>query len=84
MPDKHLTINVLSPEGEVFSGDAASIFLPGRQFPFQVLPGHAPIISTLGAGNIRIVSADGSENVLKIKSGAAKVKNDMVTICVEL
>ncbi|MCR5277095.1 MAG: hypothetical protein K6D54_05460 [Bacteroidales bacterium] len=63
---------------------AVAVFLPGTRSPFEVLPGHAPIISSLEAGRIRWRDADGKEDGLDIRSGLARVKDDVITACVEL
>ncbi len=63
--------------------EAGALFLPGSYAPFEVLPGHAPIISTLGEGKVRWVS-DGREESLDIRSGAVRVVSDKVEICAEL
>ena len=63
---------------------AAAVFLPGTRSPFEVLPGHAPIISSLEAGRIRWRDADGKEDGLDIRSGLVRVKDDVITACVEL
>ena len=47
MADKTLMVTVISPEETLYSGAAEAVFLPGGVAPFEVLPGHAPIISTL-------------------------------------
>jgi F-type H+-transporting ATPase subunit epsilon len=60
-----------------------SLLLPGSYAPFEVLKGHAPIISTLEAGIIRL-RGKGKEERVQIKSGAVRVVKDNVEICAEL
>lgn len=83
MPDKFLKLTILSPEETVFDGDVCRVSLPGSYFPFEVLPGHAPIISALAAGNISWELSDGRTGSAAIKCGLVKVDADMVNICVE-
>ena len=77
-----MTVNVYTPEF-TRSFEAGAVFLPGSAAPFEVLPGHAPIISTLEAGTVRWRGAEG-EGFLEIKSGAVRVENDTIEICAEV
>ena len=77
-----MVVNVYTPEF-TRSFEAAAVFLPGSSAPFEVLPGHAPIISTLEAGELRWRGAEG-EDSLAIKSGAVRVSNNTVEICAEV
>lgn len=79
--DKTLTIRILTPEGTLYEGAANAVFLPGSVSPFEVLPGHAPIISALSAGDIRVV--DGKEQRFAICGGVVKVRNNEIVACVE-
>ena len=79
--DKTLTIRILTPEGTLHEGAATAVFLPGSVSPFEVLPGHAPIISALSAGDIRVV--DGQEQRFAIRGGVVKVRNNEIVACVE-
>ena len=80
--EKYLTIQILSPEGVVFEGRAKSVFLPGVVSAFEVLPGHAPIISALQAGAVRVVGE--TEQRFAIRSGVVKVLADRITVCAEM
>lgn len=77
-----MTVNVYTPEF-TRSFEAAAVFLPGSAAPFEVLPGHAPIISTLEAGRVRWRGKEGEES-LEIKSGAVRVENNTIEICAEV
>ena len=84
MKQKILTVQILTPEGPLFEGTAQAAFLPGTVSPFEVLPGHAAIISALSAGEIRIVPADAAqESCLAIRGGVVKVRDNVITACVE-
>jgi len=77
-----MTVNVYTPEF-TRSFEAVAVFLPGSAAPFEVLPGHAPIISTLEAGTVRWRGNEGEES-LEIKSGAVRVENNTIEICAEV
>jgi len=82
--EKALTVNVLTPEGSLYEGAADAVFLPGSVSPFEVLPGHAPIISALEQGELRVVS--GGETVLSrtLRSGVVRVIENTISVCAEL
>ena len=52
-------INILTPDREVFKGEIVSVKVPGTQGAFQVLKNHAPIVSSLEAGVVTIVTGTG-------------------------
>lgn len=80
--DKTLTIRILTPEGTLYEGAANAVFLPGSVSPFEVLPGHAPIISALSAGDIRVVDGQ-KEQRFAVRGGVVKVRNNEIVACVE-
>ena len=81
MKDKTLTIRILTPEGTLFEGTARAVFLPGAVSPFEVLPDHAPIISALSAGDIRVMAQE--ERRFPVRSGVVRVKDNVITVCAE-
>lgn len=78
-----LKLRIVSPERIVFVGDVDSVTVPGTTGEFQVLPNHAPLISSLEAGNVVYDCAEGRKE-LKIAGGFAEVQNNNVSLCVEL
>ena len=82
MKDKTLTIRILTPEGTLHEGTADAVFLPGVVSPFEVLPDHAPIISALDKGDIRVV--DGAdERRFPVRAGMVMVRENVITVCAE-
>ena len=81
MKDKSLTIRILTPEGTLFEGTAQAVFLPGLVSPFEVLPGHAPIISALSAGEVRVVAQE--ERRFAVGGGVVRVLDNEITVCAE-
>ncbi len=82
MKEKTLTIRILTPEGTLHEGAATAVFLPGAVSPFEVLPDHAPIISALCAGEIRVVNG-GQEQRFALRGGVVKVRDNEIVACVE-
>ena len=75
-----MTVEILTPEKKFFSGEAESILMPGADGKFEILKDHAPLISSLKEGEIRI-RQNGKDTLVKIKSGFVEVLNNkMITI----
>lgn len=64
-----MQLEIITPEEKVYSGEVDMVTLPGVDGSFQILNDHAPIISTLAAGNIRILEAAGVKDHLDEMSG---------------
>ena len=50
-----MNLEIISPEATLFKGDISSIILPGSLGSFQLLNNHAPIVSTLSSGTVKII-----------------------------
>lgn len=74
---------VLTPEKEIFNGTVESVQVPGIDGKFEILSGHAPIISTLVNGNVRVLSAGGAKKVFSIEKGFVEVLNNEVSLLVQ-
>jgi F-type H+-transporting ATPase subunit epsilon len=77
-----IELKVLSPERELLSCQVEQVELPGMKGRFVVLQDHAPILSALVKGVIRY-RIDGVDHDLAVSSGFVKVKDNVVTACVE-
>ena len=76
-----MKVRILTPScNRAFEADA--VFLPGALAPFEVLPGHAAVISTLEEGSVRWREA-GKEESFGIKGGVMRFADDEMTICAE-
>ena len=76
-----MVLKVLTPEGTNFEGPVEAVYLPGSAGRFEVLPGHAPIVSSLTVGELRWV-ANGESSSVAVISGAMMLKDNVVTVCV--
>jgi F-type H+-transporting ATPase subunit epsilon len=75
-----LYLEIVTPSKSAFSGDIKSITVPGTKGRFQVLKNHAPIISTLEIGMIKVDLPDGKENYYSTAGGTIEVLNNKVLI----
>jgi ATP synthase, F1 epsilon subunit (delta in mitochondria) len=76
-------LEVLTPGKMVFSGDIKLIKVPGSNGSFEVMNNHAPIISTLQEGDLKIVTEDNQSQVIKIKGGVVQVLKNQVIVLAE-
>ncbi|TFH16092.1 MAG: F0F1 ATP synthase subunit epsilon [Lentisphaerales bacterium] len=72
-------LTILNPKRVVYEGDAESVFLPGDQGEFEILPLHAPIVSLLRSGNVVV----DWKRVVPIKNGMVKFDRGECVILVE-
>lgn len=77
-----LHLEIVTPEETLFVGDVTAVHLPGTAGAFEVLNNHAPLISTLDAGKVRIKLPDNSEQSFAVNSGFVEVLNNKVTVMV--
>ena len=78
-----IKLHILSPEGTLVEKAVSLVTLPGMLAPFTVLPGHAALVTALEKGEVRFLEA-GEEKRLPIREGFAEVKDNTVTVCVEI
>ncbi len=80
---KKLHLSIVSPEKSIFDGDVNIVTLPGTIGSFSILPGHAPIVSSLKEGTLSYVSIeDGEEHTLDIQGGFVEMSAGEVSACI--
>src|SRR5690606_6162027 len=77
-----MTLEILTPEKKVFSGEATSITVPGTQGSVTVLNSHATILSTLEAGEVKVKGGQGMETY-PISGGVIEVLKNKVVLLAE-
>ena len=78
-----MILEILTPDKKVYSGDVLGVQLPGITGLFEVLDKHAPWVSALGKGQLKILKDKNSTESYKIQSGFVEVLNNKVTVLVE-
>ncbi len=78
-----MTLEILTPDKKVYSGEVLGVQLPGITGLFEVLDKHAPLVSALGKGQLKILKDKNSTESYKIQSGFVEVLNNKVTVLVE-
>lgn len=79
-----MNLEILTPERKVYSGDVYGVQLPGVTGLFEVLDKHAPLVSALKAGRLKILKDRNHHyNFFDIQSGFVEVINNKATVLVE-
>ena len=78
-----MNIAVLSPDKEIFNGEITSVKVPGLGGQFEILKGHAAIVSSLGEGTVRIIKKGGEKMSFNIEKGFVEVLNNEVSLLVQ-
>ncbi len=78
-----MTLEILTPEKKLFSGDVYGVQLPGITGLFEVLDNHAPLVSALGKGNLKILKSKNEFANYIIQSGFVEVLNNKATVLIE-
>jgi F-type H+-transporting ATPase subunit epsilon len=75
-----LTVNVVSADEQVWSGQAHMVVARTRVGEIGILAGHQPLLGILSAGEVRITMSDGGKITANAEDGFISVENDTVTI----
>lgn len=78
-----MEVKIISPESTLYEGEARQVRVPGEKGSFAALHRHAPIMSTLTRGAVKVTDPDGQERTFDIAGGVAHVEKDVVTILVD-
>jgi F-type H+-transporting ATPase subunit epsilon len=78
-----MTLEILTPEKKIYSGEVYGVQMPGVSGLFEVLDNHAPLVSALKAGKVKILVDKNSTESYTIKSGFVEVLNNKVSVLVE-
>ena len=73
-------VDIVSAEGELFSGEAVLVIAPGTLGELGIAPRHAPLLTTLKPGNVRVQVEGQEEQVFYVGGGALEVQPNRVTV----
>jgi len=81
MADTHtIHVDIVSAEGELYSGEATMVFAPASEGEVGITPRHAPLLTLLKPGEVRVQSPDGTEHVYYVGGGAMEIQPSKVTV----
>jgi len=75
-----INVDVVSAEGEIFSGPAKMVFVPASEGDIGIAPRHAPLLSLLKAGEVRIQTPEGTEHLIFVGGGVLEIQPKKVTV----
>lgn len=75
-----LNCNIVSAQEELFNGEASMVIASGEEGELGITPRHAPLITRLKPGQVRVVGTDNEEEFLYISGGILEVQPELVTI----
>ena len=73
-------VDIVSAEGEIHSGEAAMVFAPARMGEVGIAPRHAPLLTALKPGEVRVQDTEGKEHFFYITGGMLEVQPHQVTV----
>jgi len=78
-----MNIEIVTPDTVIFEGEASLAQLPGIDGSFEILNNHAPLISVLKAGTVKIIVPDKSTKTFEIKGGVVEMHRNKLLILAE-
>jgi F-type H+-transporting ATPase subunit epsilon len=83
MADKLFHLEIVTPRRVTFSGEVQSFSAPGVMGGFQVLHSHAPLLSAVAIGEVKLLDTDGKESRYATSGGFVEVRNNKVVFLAE-
>ena len=75
-----INVEIVSAEGEIFSGQAQMVFAPARLGEVGIAPRHAPLLTDLIPGEVRVQIAEDNEKLFYVTGGVLEVQPHLVTV----
>ncbi len=77
-----MELEILTPDKKLYSGEVKLVKFPGANGSFEILKNHAPIISTLEKGQIKIIDNNNELEFIDIAEGVVEVYNNKIVVLV--
>lgn len=78
-----MLLEIIAPDQLLYTGEVSLVQVPGSLGSFQILKDHAPIISTLDKGMIKIVDTKGESTIFEVDGGVVEAKNNKIIVLAE-
>ena len=75
-----IRVDIVSAEGEIYSGEAKMVYAPARMGEVGIAPRHAPLLTALKPGEVRVEDTDGKEHFFYVTGGMLEVQPHLVTV----
>ena len=73
-------VDIVSAEGGIFSGEASMVFAPAAMGDIGIAPRHAPLLTTLRPGEVRVQTPGGEEQFFYVSGGAIEIQPHLITV----
>ena len=78
-----LSVEVVSPAGEAWAGEATQVSVPLSNGELGILPGRQPLVAVLGSGPVRLSPVGGEMRRIEVSGGFCSVDHDVITIAAD-
>jgi F-type H+-transporting ATPase subunit epsilon len=75
-----IQVDIVSAEHQIYSGAAEMVFAPAELGEVGIAPGHAPLITKMGPGEVRVKDTEGNETAFYVSGGILEIQPKVVTI----
>lgn len=75
-----IRVDIVSAERELFSGEATMVFAPAVEGEVGIAPLHTPLLTPLNAGDVRVRTPEGTEEIIYVSGGMLEVQPHLVTV----
>ena len=73
-------VDIVSAEGEIYSGTAAMVYAPAKMGEVGIAPRHAPLLTVLKPGEVRVEDTEGKEHFFYVTGGMLEIQPHLVTV----
>lgn len=78
-----MKLEIITPSSTLFSGEVTLVQLPGIDGLFEILQSHAPLVSALKEGRVKVIDDQNQEQFFDIRGGVVEVSHDKVLVLAE-
>ena len=75
-----MQLEIITAENQLYSGEVTSVKLPGMDGEFEILNNHAPVISTLDKGVIRVIDDNNKTENFEVNGGVIEMQNNKIIV----
>ena len=75
-----MQLEIITAESQLYSGEVTSVKLPGMDGEFEILDNHAPVISTLDKGIIRVIDNNNKTENFEVNGGVIEMQNNKIIV----
>lgn len=79
-----MNVKILTLEEKILESEAKSVIVPGENGTFEMLDNHAPIMSTLNSGTIKVTDNNSKIHKINIAKGSVEMVNNQIVVLAEI